>query len=285
MEKISRFGAYGILLQDEKILLTLKKAGPFQGLWDLPGGGIEFEESPEITLQRELLEEVAIRPESWDFLYHSTHTQSYTKNEIVYGYHQLGAIYKVKNWDVVADAKAQEEYQWLPVNNLDTQHLTPLARDAVSFLLQHQSWRPNDKIRGKAVAIVKKDDCILVCEVRDDHGSLKGWVPPGGGIEFCETAQETLCREIAEEIGCTIQIHGPYQVFENIFDHQGFKGHEIVFAFRVTLDNEKIYKQARFPINEASGNTIWLEWIPISRFLNHQDLLFPNGILTALEKL
>ena len=47
---LSRFGAYGILLGDSAILLTRKKSGPYKGLWDLPGGGIEFGETPEEAL-------------------------------------------------------------------------------------------------------------------------------------------------------------------------------------------------------------------------------------------
>jgi len=31
------------------------------------------------------------------------------------------------------------------------------------------------------------------------------WAPPGGGIEFCQTAQEALTREFREETGITIK--------------------------------------------------------------------------------
>jgi 8-oxo-dGTP pyrophosphatase MutT (NUDIX family) len=83
MEQISRFGAYGILLKDSKILLTLKRRGPYQGLWDLPGGGIEFGETPEQALKRELLEEVSTVAERFEFLYHST-TGEYKKQDEPY---------------------------------------------------------------------------------------------------------------------------------------------------------------------------------------------------------
>ena len=53
---IFRTGAYGIVIQNSRILLTLKKSGPYTGLWGLPGGGIEFGESLEETVTRELLE-------------------------------------------------------------------------------------------------------------------------------------------------------------------------------------------------------------------------------------
>jgi 8-oxo-dGTP diphosphatase len=56
----SRHGAYGVLLQGSRILLSLKKSGPYKGLWGLPGGAIEFGETLEEALKRELLEETAL---------------------------------------------------------------------------------------------------------------------------------------------------------------------------------------------------------------------------------
>ncbi|MBI3366347.1 NUDIX hydrolase [Candidatus Roizmanbacteria bacterium] len=33
----------------------------YHGAWQLPGGGVEFDESPEMALQREILEEVGVK--------------------------------------------------------------------------------------------------------------------------------------------------------------------------------------------------------------------------------
>lgn len=54
INQISRHGAYGVVLRDSEILFTLKKSGPYKGLWGLPGGAIEFGETPEEALKREL---------------------------------------------------------------------------------------------------------------------------------------------------------------------------------------------------------------------------------------
>lgn len=40
MNRISRFGSYGVLLQDSAILLNRKRSGSYKGLWDLSGGAI-----------------------------------------------------------------------------------------------------------------------------------------------------------------------------------------------------------------------------------------------------
>ena len=42
--------------------------------------------------------------------------------------------------------------------------------------------------------------------VRDDQGNIKGYRPPGGGVEFGETAAEAVQREFTEELGFAIEI-------------------------------------------------------------------------------
>ena len=60
MKKIKHIGSYGLILDANKILLISKKGGPYDGKLDLPGGTIEYGETPEEALVRELKEEVGI---------------------------------------------------------------------------------------------------------------------------------------------------------------------------------------------------------------------------------
>jgi ADP-ribose pyrophosphatase YjhB (NUDIX family) len=50
-------GCYALVLRGSALLCVRKTRGPYEGLWDLPGGAPEPGESPEETLRRELLEE------------------------------------------------------------------------------------------------------------------------------------------------------------------------------------------------------------------------------------
>ena len=59
-KKYKQLGAYGLLINDDKILLIKKNGGPYDGKLDLPGGTIEFSETPTDALKRELQEEVGI---------------------------------------------------------------------------------------------------------------------------------------------------------------------------------------------------------------------------------
>jgi 8-oxo-dGTP pyrophosphatase MutT (NUDIX family) len=53
----THLGTYALVTRQDEVLLVLKSRGPYTGSWDLPGGRIEFGESPESALARELEEE------------------------------------------------------------------------------------------------------------------------------------------------------------------------------------------------------------------------------------
>jgi ADP-ribose pyrophosphatase YjhB (NUDIX family) len=56
-----RLGAYGICRQDGDLLLIDKVQGPYTGLFDLPGGGVEDDESLSAAVCREVEEETGLR--------------------------------------------------------------------------------------------------------------------------------------------------------------------------------------------------------------------------------
>ena len=58
--RCTHLGVYGIVMHSNKLLLIKKVQGPYTGLFDLPGGGIEFGETPEQALVREMLEETGL---------------------------------------------------------------------------------------------------------------------------------------------------------------------------------------------------------------------------------
>lgn len=131
LTKITRYGAYGILCQEERILLTLKKSGPYQGLWDLPGGAIEFGESPEEALKREFLEEAAVVIHHSELLCVATANGNYKNKDGPYHIHHVGIIYKVLESSLVLDQLPEDEICWMSLSQMSVDQLTPLAKLAL----------------------------------------------------------------------------------------------------------------------------------------------------------
>lgn len=126
MKQFIRTGAYALIIQDAKILLARQKGGPSVGLWHLPGGGIEFSESPLQALHRELLEEAALKIFSPRFLtvlsYHGEHPGSEP-----YRYHYIGLVYRVEEILPTED-NPEDETGWFPLETLDLNQATAFVR-------------------------------------------------------------------------------------------------------------------------------------------------------------
>ena len=98
MKQKKHIGAYGLVIKDNKILLIKKKGGPYDGKLDLPGGTIEFDESIEDALKRELLEEVGIEILDYNlFDVVSTNIKWIYKDELVETKH-IAILYLINDY-------------------------------------------------------------------------------------------------------------------------------------------------------------------------------------------
>jgi ADP-ribose pyrophosphatase YjhB (NUDIX family) len=60
--------AVALIVRGRKVLLVRRASPPYAGTWDLPGGFLEGEETPEVALRRELKEELEVETRSARFL-------------------------------------------------------------------------------------------------------------------------------------------------------------------------------------------------------------------------
>lgn len=127
MEKITRFGAYGVIRKGEKVLLVLQKSGVYKGLLHLPGGGIEFGEAPEETLRRELKEEVALGFEKLDLLCVAASTGMYKREGDDCHFHHVGVIYAVAGFSELEGIVPEETSGWYDLKELQKDRLAPFA--------------------------------------------------------------------------------------------------------------------------------------------------------------
>lgn len=139
--KISRTGVYGVAKEKGKVLLVIQKSVPFAGLFDLPGGGIEFGETPSQALHREFIEETGMDFKSMNPLDNFsalTHVPS-LNGKPGYTFHQIGLVYSVEGLCPSGTAGTLK-YEWIDPASLTKDTLSPLAWSAVG--LGHRHYTP-----------------------------------------------------------------------------------------------------------------------------------------------
>lgn len=142
----------------------------------------------------------------------------------------------------------------------------------------YPTWRPKKFVRAVAIGIAVADEKLLVMPVYDDQNMLKGWRPPGGSIEFGETANEALVREFHEEFGLGVITSGNPQFLESIYDHEGQTGHEIVIAYRL-----KMTPELASVTSLLEGDSHYaIDWQPMSEILL-SGMLFPAGLANTIS--
>ncbi len=136
--KSTHIGSYGVIKENEKILLIKKARGGYKGKLDLPGGGIEFFETPEEALIREIKEETGLDVINFKILDAISKNFKWQMTEkIIEDLHHLGILYHVK-----AKGKIKSEpdgldslgAKWYKINSLKKEELTPFAFYALGKL-------------------------------------------------------------------------------------------------------------------------------------------------------
>ncbi len=92
------------------------------------------------------------------------------------------------------------------------------------------------KVRVRVCAVIVENDQILLLKHQGigEKGFL--WSPPGGGVEFGERTENTLIREVSEEIGVEIEIRN-FLFFNEYIDHIY---HAVELFFEVKIINGEV---------------------------------------------
>jgi 8-oxo-dGTP pyrophosphatase MutT (NUDIX family) len=138
------------------------------------------------------------------------------------------------------------------------------------------------RIRPIAICVLRHAGKILVFRGWDHVKQETFYRPLGGGIEFGETGEQAIVREIAEEIGAQLTDVRYLFTLENIFTCNGQAGHEIILVFEGNLIDPELYAQQAFEGREDSGESFQAVWKPLSDFGPAGDNIYPDGLLARL---
>lgn len=139
------------------------------------------------------------------------------------------------------------------------------------------------RIRPMAICVFRRSDgAILVAPGYDEVKRQLFYRPLGGEIEFGETAERAMRREILEELGSEVEAARLLDISENLFTYRGRPGHEIVFVFEGRLSRASLYETDPVPCDEG-GSPFEAHWVPLDVFGN-EVRLFPDGLLEFLRR-
>jgi 8-oxo-dGTP pyrophosphatase MutT (NUDIX family) len=143
-----------------------------------------------------------------------------------------------------------------------------------------------NQIRPLAICVFRHRDRILVAEGYDPVKQQAFYRPLGGGIEFGERSEETICREVMEELHVEV-VPGSLKYLgavENIFTFNGTPGHEIVLVYDGLLKDSELYDRAVIIGQEVDmGESFTAIWKSLNEFSVGKSILYPTGLLEMLE--
>ena len=129
-------GVYGILIKDKKILLIKKSRGAYKGMFDLPGGGIEFGEKIEDALKREFKEETGITIKDYSFFGNNEYFCDYiNESDEPRKLHHIGIYYIVSaSFDKIKtdpDGHDSLGAEFISITELDKIEIAPIAKKMI----------------------------------------------------------------------------------------------------------------------------------------------------------
>lgn len=124
--------------------------------------------------------------------------------------------------------------------------------------------------------VIRKNDCILIAQRKENSrfGSNK-WEFPGGKIEFLESPEECLCRELQEELGITVKDVELFTVKNHIYRDKEGKVHIVLLVYTCILSSG-------FPVGREGQNIQWIkgnklasiQWCDADSAIAHDYLKF-----------
>jgi ADP-ribose pyrophosphatase YjhB (NUDIX family) len=142
-----------------------------------------------------------------------------------------------------------------------------------------------EQIRPLAICIFRQGDRLLVGEGYDPLKREQFYRPLGGGIEFGERGQETIQRELMEEIQAEVEDIRYLFTLENIFTFNGERGHEIILIYDGRLKDATLYAQEVIEGAEFDGfrnAPLKAVWKRLDEFGAGKAILYPEGLLEKL---
>lgn len=130
------------------------------------------------------------------------------------------------------------------------------------------------KFNLKAMCLFSKNGKVLVSKGFDKIKNEYFYRSLGGNINFFETGEMGIRREIQEELRSGIENLKLLDTIENLFIFEGIKRHEILFFYSGDLAKKGLYEQNKIHVVEDTYE-FDAEWVPIDAILSGSIPMYP----------
>ena len=137
--------------------------------------------------------------------------------------------------------------------------------------------------RLKAFCLLLRDNQMLLSKHFDKNRNDYFVRPLGGTVEFQERSEDTLRREIKEEIGAEIIESQLITVIEDIFDYRGEPYHDVVFLYQAKFADASWYQKDDIVCTEMDGAVFPTYWLSLEEVKENGYRLVPDGLEAVLK--
>ncbi len=130
-------------------------------------------------------------------------------------------------------------------------------------------------IRVKAMCVFMHEGKMLASRGLDRKSGKVFYRLLGGGVEFGESSEQAVRREMIEEVQSEILNLSFVTVVENIFEFEEIRGHEVVFIFKGDLARRELYDLPVFTFYEGE-NEQEAEWVDADEIISGRSILYPS---------
>ncbi|XHE15495.1 NUDIX hydrolase [Agrobacterium deltaense] len=119
----------------------------------------------------------------------------------------------------------------------------------------------------RVAALIFQNDHVLVQRGTPDIY----WALPGGRAEIGESSQQTIIREIGEELDRDCTVERLLWSAENFFAYDGYAAHELAFYYLVSLRQPFPFHESDIVHRVLDGVEVEFRWLPAqpSALLEH----------------